>query len=82
MCYLYEIASAKPLAYLYDIRPPFQRMSQNKGCNYELFCQTVSFKNSFLPYVMKEWKKLDSGIRNAETYAFVLKKLLKFIRPT
>ena len=30
---------------------------------------TVSFKNSFLPYAIKEWNKLVPEIRNAETYA-------------
>ena len=32
------------------------------------FFRTVSFKNSFLPYAIKEWNKLDPEIRNAETY--------------
>ena len=45
------------------------------------FCQTVSFKNSFLRYAIKEWNKLDSEIRNAKTYASFPKMLLKFIRP-
>ena len=42
----------------------------------------MSFKNSFLPYAIKEWSKLDSEIRNAETYASFRKMLLNFIRPT
>ena len=29
--------------------PSFQRSSRNKGCIYEQFCRTVSFKNYFLP---------------------------------
>ena len=41
----------------------------------------MSFKNSFLPYTIKEWNKLDSEIRNAETYASFRKMLLNFIRP-
>ena len=47
----------------------FSRSSRNKGCIYEPFWQTLSFKNSFLPYAIKEWNKLDCEIRNAETYA-------------
>ena len=69
LCYLYKILYAKQPAYLYDLIPPIQRSSLNKGCIYEPFCQTVSFKNSFLPYAIKEWNKLDPEIRNAETYA-------------
>ena len=61
LCYLYKIVN--------DLIPPFQRSSRNKGCIYEPFCRTVSFKNSFLPYATKERNKLDSEIRNAEAYA-------------
>ena len=60
LCYLYKIVNTKQPAYLYDLIPPFQRSSRNKGCIYEPFCRTVSFKNSFLPYATKEWNKLDS----------------------
>ena len=42
----------------------------------------MSFKNSFLPYAIKEWNKLDPEIRNGETYASFRKILLNFIRPT
>ena len=39
----------------------------------------LSFKNPFLPYAIKEWNKLDSEIRNAETYTYLRKILLNFI---
>ena len=81
LCYLYKIVNTKQPAHLYDLIPPFQRSSRNKGCIYEPFCRTVSFKNSFLPYAIKEWNKLDSEIRNAKTYASFRKMLLNFIRP-
>ena len=82
LCYLYKLLNTEQPAYLYDLIPPVQRSSPNKGCIYQPFCQTVSFKNSFLLYAIKEWNKLGSGIRNAETYAFFRKILLNFIRPT
>ena len=81
LCYLYKIVNTKQPAYFYDLIPPFQRSSHNKGCIYEPFCRTVSFKNSFLLYAIKEWNKLDSEIRNAETYASFRKMLLNFTRP-
>ena len=43
LCYLYKIANTKQPAYFYDIITPFQKLSRNKGCIYELFCRTVSF---------------------------------------
>ena len=64
------------------IFPPFQRSSGNKGCIYDPFCRTMSFKNSFLPYAIMKWNKLDSEIRNADTYVSFRKMLLNFIRPT
>ena len=81
LCHLYKIVSTNQPAYLYNLIPPFQRSSRNKDCTYEPFCRTVSFKNSFLPYAIKEWNKLDCEIRNAKTYASFRKMLLKFIRP-
>ena len=41
----------------------------------------MSFKNSFEPYAIKKWNKLNPEIRNAETYASFRKMLLNFIRP-
>ena len=38
LCYLYKIVNTKQPAYLYDLIPPFQRSSRNKGCIYEPFC--------------------------------------------
>ena len=38
--------------------------------------------NSFLSYSIREKNKLDSGIRNAETYASFQKMPLNSIRPT
>ena len=81
LCYLYKIVNTKQPAYLCDLIPPFQRSSRNKVGIYEPLCRTVSFKNSFLPYAIKESNKLDSEIRNAETYAPFRKMLLNFARP-
>ena len=54
LCHLYKIVTTKEPAYLYDLIPPFQRSPLDKGCIYEPFCRTVSLKNSFLPYAIKE----------------------------
>ena len=61
--------------------PLWSNSSRNKGCIYEPFCRTVSFKNCFLKYAITEWNKLDSEIRNAETLASFRKMFLNFIRP-
>ena len=77
LCYLYKIVNTKQLAYVYDLIPSFQRSSCNKCCIYEPFCRTVSFKNSFLPYAIKERNKLDFEIRNAKT-CFLSKNASEF----
>ena len=59
LCYLKKILNAKQPACQPDLIPLFQRSSRNKGCIYEPFCRTVSFKNSFLPYAIKVWNKLE-----------------------
>ena len=81
LCHLYKIVNTKEPANLYDLIPPFQRSLCNKGCIYEPFCRTVSIKNCFLPYAIKEWNKLDFEIRNAKIYASFRKMLLNFTRP-
>ena len=80
LCYLYKIVSTKQPAHLYDLIPPFQKSSRNKGCIYEPLCRTVSFKNCLLPQAIKGWNELDSGIRNAKTYTSFRNMLLNFIR--
>ena len=45
------------------------------------FAELCLLKILFLPYVIKEWNKLDSEMRNTETYAPLREILLNFIRP-
>ena len=40
------------------------------------------FKNAFFPSAMIEWNKLDSTIRNAESFGIFKSNIVKFIRPT
>ena len=43
-------------------------------------CRTDSFNNSFFPWTIREWNKLDLGIRKS-TYSVCRQYLLKVIRP-
>ena len=47
-----------------------------------VLCKTEIFKNSFLPYKINEWNKLDTGIRRIDSYVGFRKKLPSFIIPT
>ena len=61
--------------------PSVQRSHCYLGCFKTLRCRTELFRNSFLPFTVNEWNKLDSDIKVSISYAIFLKKLLAFIRP-
>ena len=82
LCCLYKIMSSKRPSYLYDILPLLQRSQQNQGFFQPLLCRTEIFKNSFLPYTINEWNKIDPYIRKIDSYVGFRKKLLSFIKPT
>ena len=42
---------------------------------------TEYFKNSFFPYYVSEWNKLDPNLRSSTSISIFKKELLKFIRP-
>ena len=81
MYYLYNIISTKSAPYFYKIIPPLHRSHRYSGCFKTLCCRTELFRNSFLPFTVNDWNKLDSDIKNSESYTIFRKKLLAFIRP-
>ena len=44
-------------------------------------CRTDCFKNSFFPFTLNDWYKLDEAIRNSESISIFKSRLLSFIRP-
>ena len=44
-------------------------------------CRTELFHNSFFPFTVNEWNKLDFDIKNSDSYVIFHKKLLAFVRP-
>ena len=75
LCYLYKVISSKRLFYIYDMLPPLQRSQRNQVFFRPLLCRTEIFKNSFLPYTINEWNKLDPEIRRIDSYVGFRKKL-------
>ena len=82
LCYLYKVISSRRLSYFYDILPTLQRPQRNQGFFQPVLCKTEIFKNSFLPYKINEWNKLDTVIRRIDSYVGFRKKLPSFIIPT
>ena len=62
MLYLYKIISTKLPPYLYELIPPVQRSHRYPSCFQGFLFRTVFFQNSFLPFAITEWNKLDSDI--------------------
>ena len=79
--YLYKIISKRP-SYLYDMLPTLQRSQRNPGFFHPLLFRTEIFKNSFLPYTINIWNKLDPEIRRIDSYVGSRKKLLSFVKHT
>ena len=82
LCYLHKVLSTKLPAYLYELIPPIINSHRNPGCYRALYCRTDLFRNSFLPFSINEWNKLDPDIRNLDSHEMFRKKLLNFIRPS
>ena len=79
MSYLYKIISTKLPPYLYELIPPLQRSHRYPGCFQTFRFRTTFFQNSFLPFTITEWNKLDSDMKNIDSHAVFRKKLLTFI---
>ena len=61
---------------MHELIPPIQRSHCYPGC-----FKPLRLGNSFLPFTVNEWNKLDSDIENSVSYAIFHKKLLAFVRP-
>ena len=74
MSYLYQIILTKSRPYLYELIPPLQRSYRCPGCFKTSHCRTDLYRDSFLSFIVNEWKKLDFDIKNSDSYAIFRKK--------
>ena len=82
LCYLHKVLSTKLPTYLYELIPPIINFFCNPCCYRALYCRTDLFQNSFLPFSINKWNKLDPDIRNLDSHKMFRKKLFNFIRPS
>ena len=80
LCYLHKVLSTKLPTYHYELTRLIISSHRNPGCYRALDCRTDLFRNSFLPFSINEWNKLDPDIRNLDCHKMFRKKLLNFIR--
>ena len=81
MSSLYKNISTKSPPYLYELILPLQSSHRYPDCFKTLRCRAELFRNSFLPFTVNEWNRLDSDIKNGNSYTIFRKKNLAFIRP-
>ena len=81
-CYFYKFKSYGLPPYLFQLIPHESHSYNNRNSEDipTYHCRTDSFKNSFFPWIIHEWNKLDLGIRKS-TYSVFRQYLLKVIRP-
>ena len=82
LCYLHKVLSTKLPAYLYELIPPIINSHRNPGCYRAFYCRTDLFRNSFLPFSINEWNKLDPDIINLDSSEMFHNELLNFVRPS
>ena len=69
--------------YLYNIIPTSVSTNNTRSANnIVLFKVNNFFQNSFFPFAVIEWNKLDLNIRKSETLNIFKKTLLNFIHPS
>ena len=81
-CYLHKILFANLPTYLYELMPAILSFHCNPGCYIALYCGADLFRNSFLPFSINEWNKLDPDSGTLDSYPMFCKMLLTFTRPS
>ena len=84
LCLFFKIFKDQSPSYLYNIIPPQRNMYSLRNMdNIPLMgCRTETFSNSFFPYVISEWNKLDPDIRSLDSFPQFRMSILNIIRPT
>ena len=82
MCYFYTLIKTQNPLYLFNLIPPKLNSLLHPNIYSVMRCRNDHFKNSFIPYVVREWNKLTVEIRNSISCQEFRKSLLSFIKPT
>ena len=82
LCLFYRVFLSNVPIYVHS-HIPFRRTSTRQPNTFNSFyCRTEHFQNSFSPYVIKEWDKLDPNKQSCQSYKRFRKALLNIIRPS
>ena len=80
----YKIYKNKNPFYLFNLMPKKTSCYATRNVDYIPLIKIKHnvFKNTFFPFAIIEWNKLDPTIRNAESFGIFKSNILKFIKPT
>ena len=83
LCFIYNVIKKRKPTYLHSMLPAYinSRNPQRKNLLAVIPSNTDYFSNSFLPFAVSEWNKLDPCTRASESIYSFKKALLSFIRP-
>ena len=83
LCTFFKIIKERYPDYLFNIIPKNNPNHKTRN-SYNIPQFNIKhnfFKNSFFPFAIAEWNKLDSDIRNLNSLRLFKSRILKFIRP-
>ena len=84
LCFFFKIQSTGLPQYLFDLIPQNNNIYNTRNTRKfgAFHCRTDFFKNSFFPYTLGEWNKLDTKTCNSNSFLAFRKIILKLIRPS
>ena len=82
LCLFYKVFHSKVLKYIHNLISSMRTSARQPNTFTSFYCRTEYFQNSFLPYVVKEWNKLDPVKRGCQSYERFRKALLNVFRPS
>ena len=80
LCLFYKVFHGKVPEYIHSLIPIMRTSARQPNTFTSFYCRTKYFQNSFLPYVIKEWNKLDLDKGSCQSYDSFRKALQNFIR--
>ena len=82
LCLFYKVFHKNVPKYIHSLFSFMRTSSRQPNLFTSVYCRTEYFQNSFLPFVIKKWNKLDPDKRSCLSYNSFSKTLLKFNIPS
>ena len=82
LCLFYKVFHSKVPKYIHSLIPSMRTSTRLPNTFTSFYYRTKYFQNSFIPYIIKEWNKLDPNKWSCQSCKSFRKALLNFIRPS